>query len=162
MGSVSLIAPLVRLLATRRVRREDAVRQRRHRRHAEESKRKEDSVAFEQAHVAERLNSAWQLLIWAWKFAQTPEAEWAFAHHGRWPILGWLELRRGGGLWKCGEAHWFGRIADKPMKTPEDLASNFTTIQLQRAVLHIERANFWGSALQLEILHRLGLMGRVV
>lgn len=156
-----VIAAVTRFLAARRERRYDAIQRRRAARYAAQDKRRADLFAYEVAHVAERLENSRQLFKWAKRFSRTPEARWAFRHGGRWPVWGTLEVGRDGSLWKRPERHSFSILfRDEHIERPAILAEKFSTAYLENALRHVQRGSFWCDALQIEIAHCLGLMGR--
>lgn len=163
MWAQTLLERFVRCVAARRHRRAEALWRRREQRAAEAAARKAAHAIYEVAHAAERLDLARQLFDWAKLFARTPEARWAFGAHGRgrWPLRGWLRVGHGGVLWRERQRNWFSaHLPDTKIETPEALAASFTTAELLGALHHAQGATFWCDALQIEIAHGLGLMGR--
>lgn len=158
---MSLLEPVVRLLADRRRRREASIRRRRAARLEDARTREAAEAQFEAEHHAERLETAARVLHLARAFAKSPEAQWAFeTYYGRWPLGARLVVGPGGVIWLLGERHWFGGVPDRQIATAEDLAASVRTKDLRRVVAHLEHPAVWQAALAMEIAHRLGIMGR--
>ena len=161
-----LVERIARVLAARRVRAVEAMRQRKQRQKEAGDAEKAAVVAYERDHYEERLRLGRELIDAAPRFAQTPEAQWAFDLQGRWWLCGWglLYVDRRGRLWRWSDKHWFYAPPDKLMESPETIAAAVTTNVLRAALSGIRqsRSSFWWTALLEEVLYRLGQRGRPV